>query len=318
MMSVNRWGIACFLSCLPLANVLAEASSDAVKHLLEKAIVSARTLNYEGTFVYSHDDAIDTLRVIHKHDETGEHERLISLTGRSNEVIRQQDHVQYRFADKEAYGAYMAEDDAQRLVAHLAAKYDQLTALYEFHVFNGQRIAGKDTQGFLIQPRDHFRYGYQLWLDDDTGLVLKSQLLGETGPVETLMFTEIQYRQFIPEEMVRIDSKILTLAKQVMMQELTARWEPSWLPQGFRIARAVQRRENSQRLVLSDGMSMVSIFIEPFNKQTAPKHRFAHQGFANNGATNGYTLVNGDHRITAVGEVPSTTVQRIAQSFTAH
>jgi sigma-E factor negative regulatory protein RseB len=311
MMVFHRWGLACFLSCLPIANVAADTTPDAVKQLLEKAIISARTLNYEGVFVYSHDNDVDTLRVIHKHDESGEHERLISLTGRANEIVRQRDQVHYQFADKDAYGAYIAGAEANKMVSHLAQKFDEIASLYEFHVFNGQRIAGKSTQGFLIQPRDNFRYGYQLWLDNETGLVLKSQLLGENGPVETLIYTEINYRDNIPMEAVQMETRRFDLAKRALQQEFEQRWKPSWVPEGFRMSKAHARRKNCQKLVLSDGVSMVSIFIEPHTKQAGPQ-----AAFARNGATNGFTVINGDHRITAVGEVPPSTVQRIAQSLT--
>lgn len=317
MMKVHRWGVVCLISCLPLAPGLADEIKDRAQILLQKAVNSSRTLNYDGIVVYTHGHSIDTLKVVHRYGEAGEYERITSLTGRPSEITRNDGYIHYRFADKETYGVYQVEGNAQRLVGHLAEKYDQLAQLYEFHPFNGARVAGRNTQGFLIQPKDHFRYGFELLLDSESGMVLKSRLLGEDGPVETLIFTDIHYQgdMQLDDQLVKKANHHRYTPEMVVEQ---VQWAPNWLPKGFELTRALKRKSLSSgvvshRMLLSDGISMVTVFIEPLGSEAGPDTAFARKG-----ATTGFTTVAGQHRITAVGEVPPMTVQKIAQSLTIH
>ena len=89
------------------------------------------------------------------------------------------------------------------------------------------------------------------------------------------------------------------------------------MPAGFTISeRAKQMMMTSkipvEHMVYSDGLAMVSIFVEK-----VPQEPDAKPGPAQFGGVNAYAkLVNG-YQITAVGEVPESTVKLMADSVKA-
>jgi sigma-E factor negative regulatory protein RseB len=65
---------------------------------------------------------------------------------------------------------------------------------------------------------------------------------------------------------------------------------------------------DTTHIVYSDGVANVSVFIAT----ATPEHA---AGWALLGNANSYTTENGGYSVTAVGEVPGVTVQRIATSM---
>jgi sigma-E factor negative regulatory protein RseB len=60
--------------------------------------------------------------------------------------------------------------------------------------------------------------------------------------------------------------------------------------------------------VFSDGLASVSLFVEPFDAQ-----RHDQEGEAALGATHSVSRRVGEHWVTAVGEVPVSTLQRFTR-----
>ena len=90
-------------------------------------------------------------------------------------------------------------------------------------------------------------------------------------------------------------------------------WERDDLPAGFRAISTTSTQDADEsgqttHIVFSDGVAKVSVFIE------APDGS-ERSGWAILGASNSYTALQGEHQVTAVGEVPGVTVQRIAASM---
>lgn len=90
-------------------------------------------------------------------------------------------------------------------------------------------------------------------------------------------------------------------------------WEVTDLPKGFYFGQIptsqqaeVQKGEDTDHFVLTDGLSSVSVFISPVTT-VQPKVTSS----INSGALNVLTSQKNNHRITLVGEVPRATMQRI-------
>ena len=91
-------------------------------------------------------------------------------------------------------------------------------------------------------------------------------------------------------------------------------WQVHWLPSGFELKESkIQSMATSHmpvsHLVYSDGLAMVSVFVEKLmdGEQVL-------QGYSSRGAVNAFSRVADDHQITVVGEVPLPTVRQIAAS----
>jgi sigma-E factor negative regulatory protein RseB len=87
------------------------------------------------------------------------------------------------------------------------------------------------------------------------------------------------------------------------------------LPQGYRKIDQVKQTVQGKsapvtQLIFSDGLSSISLFIEPLAKGIRPR-----VGHTVVGATNIYALINEGHQVMVVGEVPETTVMQFANAI---
>ena len=157
----------CFLSTLLLtwsSLSLAAGSASEARQLLERMSAALQDLSYQGIFVYRRDEDLAAMKVIHLAHKEGERELLQTLTGEPRETVR----------DSHRFGLM-----GQQVEGRLA----QVEGYYQLAPVSHDRVAGRDTKLIAVAPRDQYRYGYRLWIDEKTGLLLKSDLLGEQGDV---------------------------------------------------------------------------------------------------------------------------------------
>ena len=177
---------------------------------------------------------------------------------------------------------------------------------------------GRTTRVVALHPRDEYRYGYRLWIDQETYMPLKTQLCDTSGRViEQILFSSIDLPERIPDSMFRpqIDAanyRWLRAERRVASVGSPALWEAMRLPPGFRMAtRSNQAMPGSSEpvahLVFTDGVASVSVFVEPRKPDSRPA-----QGPARVGSSSAFSTVVDGHQVTAVGEVPPNTVQFIA------
>jgi len=303
-----------------LLSASAWGGEEDVRHWLEKMQHAAHTVNYDGTFVYSREDQLTAMRLIHRADKTGEQERLISLDNTGREVIRDNKKVTCILPDSKAV---VVERDrpAGPFPPPFPSSIKELQKHYEFALAGQGKVAGQMAQKIYIQPRDQYRYGHRLWIDVNTGLLLQKHLMNESGkPLEKFMFTRIEYLKTVPDALL----KSQTIGKEytwyeaddkaLVPGEFKRKWVVAWLPSGFKQDMETAHKLPStgkplEHLVFSDGLSSISVFIEPH----------AEKGNHLIGATTmGAVSANGRHvdnyNITVVGEVPQITVRKVCDS----
>ena len=307
-----------FCLCLMMP-VLAWAENDAVA-LLERMTQAGKELNYQGVFAYQTGRTLQSIQIYHHNDAEGESERLMSLNGVAREVIRSNDMV--TCINPEGKQINVSRRPLGRgFPSDLPRRVRSATPYYDLILGEEERIAGRMTQELEIQPLDNYRYGYRLWVDKETDLLLKSELLADNGDVlETFAFSAIETGVEISDQ----DLKPQTSGEEMTWHQseqgkplslsndrLISTWEPSWLPDGFSLVAAQNRlRANNgayvEQRVFSDGLSSVSIFIERI------KARHSHlQGGSDMGAVNAFGTIIHSHFVTVVGEVPAITVEKI-------
>lgn len=303
------------LLAIPSAHAWFGENPDAWLKQMETAL---KTVNYHGTFVYIHDDQAETMRVYHRVGPDGTRERLISLNGSAREVLRDDDEVKCILPDDKA--VFVEKRHNRGTVARgIPLNAANNTEHYEFQLLGTGRIAGRDARLVAINPRDELRYGYRLWLDQATGLPLRSELVNDEGqPIEKMMFTEITVGGEIADELLESsvpgeDFKwhVRTSDKETVLQNNSpVRFET--LPAGYAIVSAESRGEDklpSYHLVLSDGLASVSVFAEPLQEGKP-----ALAGLSRLGAVNAFGVRLPKHHVTVVGEVPEATVAAIAEA----
>lgn len=290
--------------------------------LVARMARATEQLSYDGTFVYQRGAQIDAMRIVHHYDNGVERERLVSLSGPEREVIRDGERVTCLFADDREV---MVEKSEPRdfLSLGLDAPIENLVRNYTFSIAGADRVAGRATTVINIAPRESNRYGYQLWVDVEHGLLLKSLILNRAGqPLEQVQFVNVDIGEQVAAAALetqivgsgftwRTSAEAENSAAGVVQ---TSGWSVNWLPAGFQMRNyKVQKTSESDmpvsHMVYSDGLAMVSVFVEKLMASTEPM-----QGYSSMGAVNAFSRVADDHQITVVGEIPLPTVRQIASS----
>jgi sigma-E factor negative regulatory protein RseB len=309
-------------SFLLLMSLVVQAENAAT--LLERMGVAAKQLNYEGVFSYPTGKKMQSIKIIHRANDQGEIERLISLNGVAREVIRNNEIMTCIYPegksvqpDHRPLGLGFPSDFLNRL--KLAS------ANYQFSLGQEERIAGHNAQELNVIPVDNYRYGYHLWVDKDTDLLLQSDLVDEQDEVlETVAFSSVEMRHDIPEALLQAQVKgnkmTWNRAEHVIATKTKANrahssWQIDWMPEGFTLVAQQNRLKakngaSIEQHVYSDGLNSISIFMEKIRVQ----HTHLHGG-SKMGATNAFGTIINRHFVTIVGEVPERTVEKVGNSI---
>src|SRR5512139_3763104 len=187
------------LASLLISLPLFAAGNEALQQL-ERMSQAAHTLNYEGTFVYLHGNHVQSVRIVHGVDAKGEHERLVTLSGKTREVIRDNDEVKCFFPDDRAM--QMAKEGRNPPLPMIKTpNVERIRNLYKLDLKGHERVAGREANHVAVIPRDNFRYGRGYWNDQQTGLLLRADLVDEHGKVvEQILFTSLDIRNSVPKK----------------------------------------------------------------------------------------------------------------------
>lgn len=299
----------------------AHAAEDAYAWL-GKINQAARTLNYEGTFVYQSGPQLETMRIVHRVHDGRVEERLVSLTGAAREVIRTNDEVRCYLPDQNSIVVEHRRANGKSFPAIVPDRLRDLADNYVVELGRHGRVSGRPAQGVLIMPRDDYRYGYHLWADRETGLLLKADVLNNKRRVlEQFMFTDIRIGVDIPAsalvpQTAGADMVWYRNSKDGMTPSAKPVWQAMRLPKGFKLSSSLTREMPTrsgpaEHLVYTDGLATVSVFIEKRERGRNP----ATEGPSRMGALYVLGKAVNHHHLTVVGEVPAKTVALIGSSI---
>lgn len=307
-------GIALLLLCSGLAQAQAQTSPEAMA-LLRRIYQATEKLSYAGTFVYQQGERTETSRITRVTGPGGELERVEVLDGMPREIVRTHDTVRCYLPESHTVKVER-RTDPRAFPAVLPERITDLARNYSITRGEPTRIAGYDCEAVVLTPKDELRYGYKLWADLSTGMLLKARTFNGKGEtVEQFSFTQLAIGN-VPRDRVRarhatqnwrIEDAAVTPANLGQ-----AGWTVKGDLPGFRKIVEVMRRMGEARpvaqMVYSDGMAAVSVFIEPM----AGRAESVRPGPSSLGAFQIYTREVANHIVTVVGEAPAASVQRIA------
>ena len=307
------------LLALLLSFASGASSAASVQDWIDKMTNSSHQGNYQGTFVFWRDQKLEAMRVAHGSKNGHIWVSLTSLNGEPRELIHVNGEVTSILPSKQLVSI---NEMTSGLPFHpdLPKDIKQLNKHYTLSLSGEDRVANHDTQIVLVKPKDNFRYGFKYWLDKDTGMMLRCDVINSKKKVlEHMMFTEIQHLDSPPVAAFK-RTKIpqgYTIIKQNENQPLKAgnQWFARQLPKGFMLTKNIlkpmrKKQASVQQLVFSDGLASVSVFID--QNVSTPHHLDGHTSM---GSVNAYGRMLDHHQITAIGEVPAETVQLIADSI---
>lgn len=313
------WLVLATTSCAGIAHAQKTSSDEAVQWL-SKIYKATQSLSYTGTFVYQQGEHSETSRIVRRVGEHGSVEKLEALDGAPREVLRTDDGVKCYLP-----GRRTVKVDRQDRQGHQrafpAVLPAQIGALEQHYVISkGEitRVAGYECQAILLTPKDDLRYGYKLWADARTGMLLKAVTLDEEGrPIEQFTFTQLAIGPVQPSEVQPPQTPANWHVEDADVTPLNLEatgWSVSPDIPGFKRVVEVKRRLHETRqvdqVVYSDGLAAVSVFIEP----ESDGGKMQRMGLSSMGAINIYTRRVADHLVTVVGEAPARSVRRIADT----
>lgn len=318
---MSRWLVALGV-LLASWGVWAEVPSDPLTWLGRMAAAGQR-LNYSGTFTYQSGNRSETSRIAHLRDGAGEFERLETLDGSPREVIRNNGEVRCVLPAQKTVIIDQA-GSRRAFPSRLAEAWMNLGESYRIRRGDVSRVAGLEAQQIVLEPKDDLRYGYILWADMQSGLLLKSRMVNERGEtIEQFAFNEVKIGGDLDRGLLKSRFNVeqgagwqVVNARGNELRRGDEGWAIKAAVPGFHQTSAVRRQMGvnggeTVQLVFSDGLAAVSVFIEPMD--SAAEHKLT-PGTFESGPINLYKRVVGNHFVTALGEVPPRTVQRLAEA----
>jgi sigma-E factor negative regulatory protein RseB len=307
-------GRAAVLLCA-IAAVLAEAAhaqSPESLAWLKKIQEATRNLSYTGTFVYQQGKQSETSRITRL--ASADLEKLEVLDGLPRELVRSKDTVRCYLPQAKVVKVEQRTPD-RTFPALLPERINALARHYDIALGETRRIGGFECQSVKLTPKDDLRYGYHLYADRASGMLIGAVTVDSTGnPIEQFMFTQLAIGNVTPDMVKphqnaagwRVEDAEAAPAK------LTG-WTLKPDVPGFQKVVELKRRMESKpvgQVVFSDGLAAVSVFIEPLEGRRDPPRT----GLASLGAIHIYTREVANHMVTVVGEAPAASVQRIANA----
>jgi len=327
------WLVPCAVVGVLLAVVPARCrAADDPRQWLEKMNHALATRNYDGTFFHLSDGHVETMRIVHRVRAGLVTERLLSLDGSGREFVRNNDELTCYLPDQHTVLVEPRQDRGPFL-GSLPQFGADVNDFYRIEALPNSHVLGRPARVILVNPKDQFRFGYRLWLDENTAMPLKTQLCDSHGQViEQILFARLEMPDNIPDSDLTpaTHTEGMRWVRQGPSHDSASpalsAYRASELPPGFHLTVSGAQTlggatEPATHLVYSDGLATVSVFVEAQREAKAGAGREPStpseppmEGLARVGSGYAFSTMVQGHQVTAVGEVPAQTVEFIAHS----
>jgi sigma-E factor negative regulatory protein RseB len=285
---------------------------------------AASKRNFAGTVVVSAGGTVASTRIAHYFEGRDQFERIDSLDGQVRNVFRHNDVVHTVWPQRRV-AVVEQRDQMSSFPSLLQAGSDRVQDFYDLKPVALERVAGHEANVLVLRPRDKLRFGYRLWAEKTTGLLLRAEVLGERGEVlESSAFSEVSIGirpqlDSVLQPVKRLDGFRMLKPVLVPTRMEAEGWTLNATVPGFQLVSCVKRpfdgparassgaADQALQTVYSDGLTYVSIFIEPYNAE-----RHSRPMFTVIGATQTMMRREGDWWITVMGDVPAMTLRQFA------
>jgi len=280
---------------------------------------AASQRNFQGTFVVSAGGAVSSARITHYHEGRSQFERIDALDGQMRRVFRHDDLVHTLWPHNRV-AVVEQRELMNSFPALLREGEDGIVDSYDVRTLGPDRVAGREAQVLQLSPRDELRFGYRLWADRGTGLLLRSEVVGTRDEVlESSAFSEVTIGikpqpESVLKPMGRLDGYRVIRPTLTRTRLDAEGWALRAPVAGFRQVSCVKRPLDATgpdegeipdvlQAIYSDGLTYVSVFIEAYDAKR-------HERSVNTalGATGTVMRRHGDWWITVVGDVPAATL----------
>jgi len=284
---------------------------------LEKMQSATVNENYRGTFMFSRGKMSSSMSIVHRLQNNEEQELLKQLDGEMGEIVRNGTQVMCVFPDNRV--VQLEQSKYSNKVVQLFSNFMPDQKNYRLKNLGACRQVERPCVKLAIEAEDQHRYSYFLWLDKQTGLLLKSVLKNHEGiDLERFQYTHIEFPDVIDDQDLEpmnagslIEHVMIPTVKKDIRWPNKMMWKSMWIPSGFMRVNG-ENKPGSNVMVYSDGLANYSIFVEKIKEGMMP------EGASQVGATVAYTQVlqynSHEYGVTVIGEIPAMTAMLVAES----
>lgn len=287
---------------------------------LEQLAPALNMTSYRGVFVYARGGRVHSMQVAHRYADGVVQERLVLQDGGAGEIVRKGMDVVCVLPRQGKIRLDQVIPSGPFAKA-FASDLMPVSKWYRSDLVGEDRIAGYDAVIIALTARDAYRYSHRLWLEKNTGLLVKRDVGEAGGPVlEHFQFTSLEITGDISDSELEVQTRGRVVSRTAGDREpepqpdVSARmagWHLGWRPQGF-VPAAAPRSRAGQAVAFSDGVAAFSVFVEPEGPVKMPL------GASRIGATTVYmrelSVAGRPFLVTVVGEVPPDTARQVADS----
>jgi sigma-E factor negative regulatory protein RseB len=292
--------------------------SDSAQAWLAKMSDAVKSLNYTISFILLK-PGVDSQPYLWRHgvNKDGlEMEQLNLLNGPGREVVRIGDKVSYFEPNVPPYSLQSSIINGP-FPSEFFQLPEKLMLAYEFILVGRSRIAGRAAQQIRIISKDKSRFGLNVWLDQETGLLLKMNMFGQEAQLlEQIQVTSLQVTKDPDPFFAKIEPGMLPeVVNFGPSTPHNSPWKISYIPKGMTIIKRDLRRlsgsgEVIEYIMLSDGLVDVSVYLQERYDNKSQENLV--------GTVQSDTLLtieHGDLNITIIGKLPAATANAIAKSI---
>lgn len=335
MIASRRWLVGCLwaVGMIVAWPVHAQTAAPAVagrpgdvRSWMARLEHAAAALNYQGTLVSSAGGVVSSSRVVHYIEGKQHYERIEALDGEARLVLRHNGITQTLWPRTRL----AVIEHRLAMPGFPGLPPGTSDDVYEVRMLGSERMAGYEAQVLMFRPRDAHRFAQRLWAERSSGLLLRADVLGERGQViESASFSELTIGakpnpKLVPQAMRRLDGFRIVRPAATRTSLEAEGWSLARPVAGFQLIGCMRRdlgaleepsaAGGNQVLmaVFSDGLTHVSVFVEPFDAQR-------HKPVATSlGATHTVMSRSGNWWVTAMGDVPMATVELFSSALVRH
>jgi len=307
------------------------AEDEQAKNSLERLSKSLRKLNFNTSFVVVKNNQAEPYHWLHgiveksesEHEEANgelnegnsELEILALLNGPRRDILRVNNRVTYIEPEYAPY-SINSEQISGPIPTVFGRDISVLADNYHFVSVGKNRVLGRAAQLIRIVPTDSHRFGYWVWLDLQSGLLLKLAVITRKGKLlEQIQFTHLEITDTISENLKQLQATELPKVIDITANQKTIdlAWQVNWLPDGFKAVKSNRHRINNNKqavefMLFNDGLVDISVYVNPSkSKQRAIE-------FASDGATLVLNQVINNIEVSVVGKIPLETAKKIVSS----
>jgi sigma-E factor negative regulatory protein RseB len=297
------------------------AETESAKSFLERLSSSLRQLNFTTSFVVVKNNQVAPYHWLHGIGENNQElEILTRLNGSRRDILRRGDIISYIEPEKEPY-SIISKNIQGPIPAVFRGEISLLENSYRFISVGRSRVLGRVAQLVRIVAKDKYRFSYWLWLDQQTGLLLKLAVVTRKGQVlEQVQFTHIEVNETLPDSLDKFQTAELPAIIKVtpLDKDQSFGWKIGWLPEGFNLIKSNKHNLSGHNqeadkpvefLMFSDGLIDLSVYVN------STKINFMAPEYASDGATIVFNHISQGMEVGIVGDIPLVTARKIADSI---